>query len=224
MLRNVFAAIRYGIRAVIARPVFAGVVVLTLALGIGVNVAAFSLFQQILLRPLPVPLPDQLVNLRDPGPKTGGRMDRVLFTQLRPSGSGGADTLFSYPMFRDLERAQTPFAGLAAHTLFDAGVSTGGQPRLATGVMVSGSYFSVLGLDPALGRLLGAEDDRVDGRAESVVLSHAYWQSEFGGDPSVLGRTLVVNEVRLSVVGVAPRGFHGTAVGAQPSFFVPITI
>ena len=88
---------------------------------------------------------------------------------------------------------------------------------------VSGSYFSVLGLRPALGRLLGTEDDRVDGQAESVVLSYAYWQRELAGASDVLGRKLTVNGAPLTIVGVAPRGFHGTTVGARASVFVPIT-
>ncbi|HJR69168.1 MAG TPA: ABC transporter permease, partial [Gammaproteobacteria bacterium] len=127
-------------------------------------------------------------------------------------------------MFRDLEREQEPFVGLAAHNFDEARLSTGKGTWSATVDFVSGSYFSVLGLKPALGRLLGPEDDRVDGRAESVVLTHTYWQTEFGGDPDVLGRALAVNEVPLTIVGVAPRGFHGTAVSARPSVFVPITI
>src|SRR5690606_13034270 len=168
--------------------------------------------EQILLRSLPVTDPDGLVNLSDPGPKNVW-MTSFPLAATRPSVSGGPETVFSYPMFRDLEREQAPFVGLAGHRFFEATLSTGEQPRLATGVFVSGSYFPLLGLQPALGRLLGPEDDRVDGLAESVVLSHAYWQSEFEGDPEVLGRTLVVNGVPLTIVGVAPRGFNGTAVG-----------
>jgi predicted permease len=127
-------------------------------------------------------------------------------------------------MFRDLEREQEPFVGLAAHAFYEGTLSTGGTARPATVAFVSGSYFSVLGLRPALGRLLSPDDDRVDGQAESVVLSHTYWQREFGGDPDVVGRTLTVDKVRLTIVGVAPEGFHGTAVSARPSVFVPITI
>jgi putative ABC transport system permease protein len=224
MIRNILADIRYGARALSSRPGFAAVVMLTLALGIGVNVAIFSLFREILLRPLPVAEPDRLVALTDPSPKLIGQMLPPLFAQQRQSDSGGLDTLFSYPMFRDLESAQEPFVGLAAYTSLEASVSTGPQARLMKGVLVSGSYFSLLGLQPALGRLLGEQDDRVAGQAESVVLSHAYWQSEFGGDPAVLGRTLTVNDVTLTVVGVAPREFQGTVVGARPSFFAPITI
>jgi putative ABC transport system permease protein len=223
-IENMLTDLRLALRTMSRQKTFTSVAVLTLALGIGVNVAIFSLFQQILLRPLPVAEPDSLVNLTDPSPKLVGQMTPPLRAQERPTDSGGLDTLFSYPMFRDLERAQEPFVGLAAYASFDGSVSAGQQARLLKGVVVSGSYFPLLGLKPALGRLLGVEDDRVEGQAEAVVLSHPYWQSEFDGDPGVLGRTLTVNDVPLTVVGVAPREFLGMAVGSRPSIFVPITI
>src|SRR5262249_2170392 len=163
------------------------------------------------------------VNLSDAGSKLVS-MASFPFASARPSASGGPDTDFSYPMFRDLERSQQPFVELAAHRFFEANLGTGERARLATGAFVSGGYFSVLGLAPAVGRLLGPEDDRVDGQAESVVLSHEYWQTDFGGDPNVLGRTLTVNGVPLRIVGVAPRGFAGTAVNTRASAFVPISI
>src|SRR5690606_35155946 len=191
------------------------VIVLTLSLGIGANVAIFSLFQQILLRPLPVPEPHGLVNLSDPGPKLNG--------STYGSIAGARESLFSYPMFRDLERLQPPIIRIAAHRIFEGSLSTGGQARLDTGIFVSGSYFSVLRLKPALGRLLGPQDDRLEGQADSVVLSYSYWQSAFEGDPEVLGRTLIVSGTPLSIVGVAPPGFRGTTVGTDPSVFVPIT-
>jgi predicted permease len=167
---------------------------------------------------------ERLVSLTDPGPKLVGRMTQQLFAQQRPTNSGGLETLFSYPMFRDLERAQAPFVGLAAYTSFDASLFAGERARIAAGLLVSGSYFSVLDLRPALGRLLGPDDDRVAGQATSVVLSHAYWVSEFNANPNVLGQVLTVNDVPLTVVGVAPAGFYGTTVGGRPSFFAPITM
>jgi predicted permease len=220
----------YALRTLRRQKTFTAVIALTLAFGIGVNVAIFSLVEPILLRPLPVPEPDRLVNLSDPAPKILGRMDPVLLPSVRrDTGSGGANNVFSYPMFRDLERAQQPFVGLAAHQTLDVDLSTGAQARPGRAIAVSGSYFSVLGLQPALGRLLGPQDDQVDGQAESVVLSHAYWQSAFAGDANVLGRTLLVDGARLTIVGVAPRGFNDTtALGpvfnAFPTVFVPITI
>jgi predicted permease len=221
---NTLADLRLALRTLSRQRTFATVAALTLALGIGVNVAIFSLLQEVLLQSLPVPEPERLVNLTDPGTKLVGQMTPRMPAQERPSHSGGLTTLFSYPMFRDLEREQDSLTGLGAYTFLDATVSVGEQARLMKGALVSGSYFSVLGLTPALGRLLGPEDDRVDGQAESVVLSYSYWQSEFGGDRAALGRILFVNDVPLTVVGVAPREFRGTAIGARPQFFAPITM
>lgn len=214
---------RYAFKTLSRQKVFSSVIVLTLALGVGVNVAIISLADQTLLRPLPVPEANRLVNLTDPG-RPRVQMEERLMTGERQSDGGGGNTVFSYPMFRDLERAQTPFTGLAAHTYHEAIVSNGESARLATLSIVSGNYFPVLGLQPALGRLFGPDDDRVDGLAETAVLSHSYWQSAFGGDMDVLGRTLTVDDVLLTIVGVAQEGFHGTAVSARTDVFVPITI
>jgi putative ABC transport system permease protein len=227
VIDNTLADMGYALRTLRRQKTFTAVAVLTLALGIGVNVAIFSLTQQLLLRPLPVPEPDRLVTLADPGtgPKRAVQMHTFLRATTGGSRDGGdIDTLFSYPMFRDLEREQEPFVGLAGHVLNEAKLSGNDVTRAETVAFVSGSYFSVLGLAPELGRLLGSDDDRVDGQAESVVLSYTYWQTEFGGDPDVLGRTLTVNDVPLTIVGVAPRAFHGTAVSARPSVFVPMTM
>jgi predicted permease len=217
----------YAWRTLSRQKTFTTVAVLTLALGIGVNVAIFSLADQILFRPLPVPEPDRLVNLTDPATELRriGTMSTSPFgAQALGSQGGGPHTVFSYPMFRDLERDQEPFVGLAAHAFYAGSLSTGGTTEVATVAFVSGSYFPLLGLNPALGRLLGPEDDRVDGQGQTAVLSHAYWQSEFRADPDVVGRTLTVDGVSLTIVGVAPQEFHGTSVSARPSVFAPITV
>jgi predicted permease len=222
-IERLVADVGYALRSLSRQKTFTTIAVSTLALGIGINVAIFSLTNDLLLRPLPVPEPHRLVNLTDVDRPTT-QMEAGLLTAARASPGGGSDTVFSYPMFRDLEREQGSFVGLAAHTFFDTTVSTGEGTRLVTLAIVSGSYFPVLGLQPAHGRLLGPDDDRVDGQAETVVLSHAYWLSEFGSDPEVLGQTLIVDDVPLTIVGVAPEGFHGTAVSARASVFVPISI
>jgi predicted permease len=214
VIDNTLADLSYALRTLRRQKTFTTVAVLTLALGIGVNVAIFSLFQQILLRPLPVAEPERLVNLSDPGPRPRG---------LR-LGSNAGGTVFSYPMFRDLERSQEPFVGIAAYREFGTSLSTGEQSQPATGLYVSGSYFSLLGLQPALGRLLGSQDDAVEGQADAVVLSYAYWQNQFASDPGALGRTLIVHGAPLTIVGVAPPGFHGTTVGTRATVFVPITL
>src|SRR6266513_3123517 len=138
-------------RTLFKTPFVTGVAVISLALGIGANAAIFSLFDQILLRPLPVPEPDRLVNLAAPGPKPGSQSC---------GQAGDCDTVFSYAMFRDLERVKTPFTAIAAHVSFGANLAARGQTTNAQGMLVSGSYFPVLGLQPAIGRLLTADDDK----------------------------------------------------------------
>jgi len=191
------------------------VVVLTLALGIGATTAMFSMFHQVLLRPLPVTDPGSLVNLGAPGPKPGS---------TSCSRAGDCDQVFSYPMLRDLERDQQVFTGIAAHRGFGASIATGQQAVGGNGLLVSGGYFAVLQLEPALGRLIGPQDEPKVGEGRVAVLSHAYWQSAFGSDPTVLGRTLIVNGQALEIVGVAPDGFSGTTYGQRAQVFVPLTL
>lgn len=207
---------RYGLRQLRRSPAITVVAVLSLALGIGANVAIFSLAEQMLRRPLPVPQPDRLVNLSAPGPKSGGTSTHNL--------AGGREATFSYPMFRDLEASQQSFTGIAAHRSFVANLATGDQTLASGGMLVSGSYFSVLGIRPALGRLLGPGDDRTIGGQPVAVLSHRFWETGFGADASVLNRRITVNGHSLIIVGVAPRGFEGTTLGARPDVFVPITM
>lgn len=211
---NLLSDVRFCLRAFARRPTFAVVVVATLALGLGVHAAIFSIYDEVLLRELPVPDPDGLVNLGAPGIKQGS-------TSCNDGGT--CDEIFSYPMFRDLERAEGPFEGIAAHRNVEASLAFEGEAATGSALLVSGGYFSLLRVAPELGRLLDANDDRVDGEASAVVLSYAYWESAFGADPNVVGRTLVVNGKPLTIVGVGPHGFHGTIVGARPLVFVPIT-
>ncbi len=212
---NLLNDVRYCLRGFARRPLFAVVVVATLALGLSVNAAFFSIYDQVLVRKVPAAAPHELVNLAAPGPKEG-----------IPSCSniGTCEEVFSYPMYRDLERLpDSPFVGLAAHRNSDVNLALDGATVAGTGLLVSGNYFSLLGLKPALGRLLDSNDDRVDGEASAVVLSYAYWETAFAEDLAVVGRTLVVNGKPLTVVGVAPRGFSGTTVTLRPQVFLPIS-
>ena len=213
-MANLLSDIRFCLRGFARRPMFAFVVVATLALGIGVNATIFSVYDQMLLRELPVPEPDGLVNLGSPGFKQGNSSC---------NDGGTCEEVFSYPMFRDLERVDGPFEGIAAHRYTDASLAFEGETATGSALLVSGQYFSLLGITPTAGRLLDANDDRVDGEASAVVLTHAYWESSFGADPNVVGRTLVVNGKPLTIVGVGPRGFYGTTIGERPLVFVPIT-
>ncbi len=211
---NLLSDVRYCLRGFAQRPLFAAVVVVTLALGISSNATILSIYDQVLVRALPVQAPDALVNLASPGPTQGN---------TSTNDGGTSEEVFSYPMFRDLERIDGPFVGIAAHRIVPANLSFDGATAAGQGMLVSGSYFRLLGLRPAAGRLLDANDDRVDGAAGAVVLSHAYWQAAFGGGSDVVGRTLVVNGKPLTIVGVAPQGFSGTTIGSRPQVFVPIT-
>jgi predicted permease len=207
--------LRLAFRTLFKSPFIALVAILSLALGIGANSAIFSLFDQMLLRPLPVPNADELVNLATPGPKPGSQSC---------SQAGSCDEIFSYPMFRDLERVQTSFTGLAAHRNFGVSLGYQGTTLGGDGLLVSGSYFPVLGLNPVLGRLLTPADDTTIGGHFVVVLSYDYWRNRFELNPAVLNQTLVVNGQAMTIVGVTPRGFTGTTLGDDPDVFVPITM
>jgi predicted permease len=191
------------------------VVVAMLSLGIGATTALFSLSYQILAQPLPVAEPQRLVNFTSPGPKNGSTSCGY---------AGDCDAVFSYPMFRDLEARPDGFTGIAAHTIFLANLAYRNQTLAGTGLLVSGHYFDVLNLQPALGRLIGPQDEPKLGEAAVVVLSHDYWQSRFGGDPNVINQALTVNGQPLMIIGVAPPGFYSTTIGSRPEVFVPLTL
>ena len=207
--------LKLAFRRLFKAPFVTSVAILSLALGIGANAAIFSLFNQMLLRPLPVPAPHELVNLQAPGPKPGSQSCNQ---------AGDCEHVFSYAMFRDLQKAHAVFTDIAAHVLFGANLAFHNQTLNGQGVLVSGSYFPVLGLRPAIGRLLTPQDDQKLGESLVVVLSHAYWTTRFDRNPGVLNDTLIVNGQHLTIVGVAPEGFDGTTLGAKPQVFVPITL
>ncbi|RPI62215.1 MAG: FtsX-like permease family protein, partial [Lysobacterales bacterium] len=213
MLANLLHDVRYALHGFALRPMFAVVVVLTLSVGIGVNVAVFSIYDRLMLRELNVENPHELVNLVAPGPRC---------CNVTRTGQGTGDETFSYPMFRDLERAGEPVVGLAASRMIVAALGRDDSTAPGSAVLVSGGFFSALGVGPELGRVLGDAD--VEGPAAAVVLSYDYWQTAYGGDPSALGRTLVVAGRPLTIVGVAPRGFVGTTPGERPQVFAPLTL
>ncbi|MDQ3997841.1 MAG: ABC transporter permease [Gemmatimonadota bacterium] len=207
--------LKLALRTLFKTPFVTAVAVVSLALGIGANTAIYSLFDEMLLQPLPVREPERLVNLGAPGPKPGSQSCNQ---------SGDCDLVFSYPMFRDLERQQKVFTGVAAHFIFGANIAFRGQSLDAEGVLVSGSYFPVLGLRPALGRLLTPADDNTIGGHFVTVLSHSYWETRLGGRPDVVGDKIIINGHPMTIVGVAPRGFEGTTLGSRPRVYVPISM
>ncbi|MEZ5287444.1 MAG: ABC transporter permease, partial [Vicinamibacterales bacterium] len=209
--------LRFGWRLLRRSPGLSLVAILTLALGIGANTAMFSMFEQTLLRPLPVADPASLVNLGAPGPKPGG--DNC-------NQAGDCDQVFSYPMYEDLERLTADTVSLAAHRAMDVTIVAPGGRSSAWGMatLVSGSYFAVLRQAPALGRLIDETDDVAAGGTDVAVVSDEYWRARLGGRADVLGQTLMVNDYPLTIVGVAAPGFAGTTLGIRPAVFVPITL
>ena len=173
MTSNLWQDIRHAVRGLARRPLVSGVAVVSLAFGIGVNSAIFSAFERLLLRGLPVPAANEIV-----GPARVGSPARQPVVRRRRRVAVGPEL----PPFRDIERAEgTGFARVFALRSFGASVSFARQSSTAEGLLVSGSYFPALRLTPALGRLLGPEDDRIEGGHPVVVLSHAYWTTRFGG-------------------------------------------
>jgi putative ABC transport system permease protein len=210
-MNSLWQDIRYGLRMLAKNPGFTAIAVITLALGIGANTAIFSLMNQVLLRRLPVRDPAELVVLHNPGPLTG-----------RLSSDGDNTESFSYPMYKGLRDGSTSVCSMLARSNFPASIATQGQTERGNVEFVSGNYFEVLGVVPAVGRVFTLDDDRVPGGEPYIVLSNSYWQRRFGGDPSVLHKTLLVNNVEMTVVGVAPAGFTGVQVGYSPDVFVPL--
>jgi predicted permease len=208
--------LRLAFRTLFKTPFVTVVAALSLALGIGANTAIYSIFDLMLRRPLPVSHPEELVNLNATGPNPGSQSC---------SQAGGCDIVFSYLMLRDLQRAtQLPFTGIAAHRSFGTNIAYGDLSMNGTGMLVTGSYFPVLGVQPRLGRLFTSADDETLGAHFVVVLGHDFWESRLGADPGVINKTMLINGKQMTVVGVAPRGFDGTTLGTKPFFYVPLAM
>jgi predicted permease len=205
--------LRHALRILARNPAFTAVVLVTLALGIGANSAIYGLLDQVLLRPLPVHRPERLVLLDGPGIFSG-----------RSSSQYSSHTPLSQPMFEGLRDRTPAFAGVLAHWPSEIHFKAAQTTENVTAALVSGSFFPVLGLEPALGRLFGPDDDRLPGGHPLVVLGHHFFQSTLGGDRSVLGRTVHVNGHPMTVIGVAPAGFHGIDVGNSVDVYVPLAM
>lgn len=207
--------IKLAARMLLKTPFVTAIAVLSLALGIGANAAIFSMFDQLLLHPLHVSQPSQLVNLSAPGPMPGSNSCNE---------SGPCNEVFSYAMFRDLEKSPGPFTAVAAHRITSVSMAVRNEPLTGEVAMVSGSYFPVLGLNAAAGRLLTPEDDKVIGANFVTVISYRFWEDKFGKDPKVIGQPIIVNGKSYTVVGVAPEQFDGTTTGSRLLLFLPISM
>jgi predicted permease len=208
--------LKLALRTLSRTPFVTAIAALSLGLGIGANAAIYSMFHRMMRADLSVHAPERLVNLQAPGPKPGGQSC---------SQAGSCEHVFSYPMFRDLQKSnQRVFTAIAAHRSIGANLGFERRAFGEQGLVVSGSYFPALFQQPALGRLLQPSDDVTPGGHPVVVLSHRFWENRLGADSSVVGKTMAINGQSLTIVGVAAEGFEGTTYGDRPSFFVPLAM
>ena len=201
--------LRYGLRMLVKNPTFALAAILSLAVGIGATTAIFRIIDAVRLRSLPVSNPQELARIR---------LEDA--TGARGNFHGAYDPLTN-PIFQHLRRTQEAFTDIAVWSAESFDLSTGGEMRPVRGLIVSGGLFDVLGVKPAFGRLLTDADDR-RGCAPLAVLSHAFWQREFGGNPAALGRTLTLNGHPAEIVGVTPPEFLGLDVGRSFDVAAPL--
>lgn len=200
-LKSIAADVRFALRQLRKSPGFCVTAVLTLAMAIGANALVFGVLNGMILRPLDVPDPQSLYSI-----------DRT----------SGSDMSQSYPDYLDLRERNQSFADLAAYTIPQATLDTGHGPVVTWGLEASGNYFDVLGIHPWLGRFFHASDEHGPNSAPFIVLSYAYWHSQFQDDPGVIGRVLRINKHPFTIIGVAPPNFRGTLVIYSPNFFVPV--
>ncbi|MGP8173553.1 MAG: ABC transporter permease [Terracidiphilus sp.] len=206
--------LRYAIRQLCKSPGFTATVVVTLALGIGANTAIFTIFDQVLLRMLPVERPKELVRFEWTGSYAGGNN----------SFGGDRSNYFSYPMYKDLRDQNQVFVGMLTAAKTTVGVSWRNQAENKDAEIVSGNYFQVLGLKPALGRLMTPQDDTVRNANPVLVLSHNYWRARFVASRDVVGQAVLINGHAFTILGVAPENFQSAIGGYKPAVFVPISM
>jgi predicted permease len=204
--------IRFSLRTLRRNPVFTVAAVLTMALGMGATTAIFSLFDQVVLRFLPVREPQRLV---------------LLHREYQPEGNSTSDNMesvFSYPMYRELRDHDPAFQGVVARGGFRVAVFHGGGTEPAAAEVVSGNFFQSLGVPAEAGRVFNPQDDGAAGAHPVIVLGHGYWSTRFGGDRAIVGQSITVNRVPMVVVGVAAAGFQGLRPGSTPDLYVPIAM
>jgi macrolide transport system ATP-binding/permease protein len=202
LMETLLQDLRYGLRLLMKSPGFTAVAVLSLAICIGANTAFLSLVDQMLLRSLPVENPERLV------------------TFVNAKGSAQQ---FSHPIYRDLKERNDSLTGLIAQSsMLPISLSAGGQTERIFGQLVSGNYFSVLGVKAARGHFFSSEEDVTPGGHPLVVVSHGLWRQRFGADPGLIGKVINLNGQSFTVIGIAPAGFTGTSRGVSPDVFVPL--
>ena len=193
-------------------PLFSIVAVVSLALGIGANTAIFSLLDQVMLKSLPVSDPASLVRFHSEYNSPG------------TSTSDSQETVFSYPMYRDLRDRDPAFSGVIARMGGGVSIARTGVTEQASAEMVTGNFFQVLGVGAAIGRVLTPQDDTAPGANPVVVLSHRYWTTHCGSNPAILNQNVSINGHPMQVIGIAEARFHGVRPGDTPELYVPVSM
>ena len=209
LLQTLLRDLRLAVRQATRTPVISAVALLSLALGIGANMAIFSLVNALMLRSLPVHDPEQLVLL--------GRLDGY-------GVNGSASRSFTHPQFEYLREHQDIFSGVGATSFARFNLKTGGEARIVPGLYANASFLDVLGVTPMWGRNFTAAEDQRGGSPDGpvAILSHGFWQREFGGDPSAVGKTVSLDGHEFTIIGVTPPGFFGVRVGLTFDVMIPI--
>jgi predicted permease len=197
--------LRYAFRMLLKSPGFTLIAMLALGLGIGANTAIFSVFNGVLWRPLPVKDPQQLVILASNTPSFDFPLN------------------LSYPDFQDYRQLKTVFSDVAAYSSTPVNFGADGRPERAWCELVTGNYFSMLGVEAVRGRTFASDEGWVPGRDPIAVLSYKFWQKRFGGDPAIVGQTVQVNNHAFTVIGVAPENYRGAYYFLEPDFYIPLT-
>jgi predicted permease len=202
-MQTLWQDLRYGARMLRKQPGFTLIAVVTLALGIGANTGVFSLVNTVLLRPLPIAQPERVF-------------------EITPLREGSTIGVMSYPAYKDFRDRNDVLEGLAAYTFAPLSLSRNGNNERLWGYLVSGNYFDLLGVRAARGRLFTPEDDRSPGAHPVAVLSYGCWQRRFGGNPKLIGQSIIINNHSFTVAGIAPPEFNGTALVIAPELYVPV--
>ena len=202
-MESIVKDLRYAVRWMVKSPAFSLVAILSLGLGVGVNTAMFSLVDSLLFRPLPVASPETLVDIFTTG------------------GDGDEYATSSYADYQDLKAQNTVFSDMIGYSPMMAPLSLGDRSRIALGQIVTSNYFSVLGVQPLIGRMLVASDDD-PGAARVVVLSHRMWRREFGSDPAIAGKSITLRGLPYTIAGVAQESFTGVVPLLTPELWLPI--
>jgi predicted permease len=210
-IRDFLFDLRFSARSFLRSPGFTATTLLSLALGIGATTAIYSLVDQVILHALPVREPERLVLVDWNG-------DDLVTYQT------GSINLMPYPICRGLQQQTRLFDGVLCRAEIQVNLTASGDPRPVAAEIVSGSYFPVLGVGPALGRVIEPADDTAPGAGPVVVLSYDFWQAHFGGAADIVGRKVLIGNHPMTVVGVAAAGFRGVDVGAVPAFWMPTSM